>query len=444
MLYRSETEEASSSDSSETWSWLPGPLTAYTDSIIKRGITSYYRLAAQETTGNVSAVSRISAVVSLPPDTTAPPAPAQINLFAVDGRVFLQWAASPALDLATYLVFREDHEVHRSQVPRGQVPSPTTTFIDDEVIIGQTYFYHLVAVDATGNKSPSSEVVQATLYPAPDHTPPDPPAIPSAELTRGILTLNWVANAEPDLSDYLVLKSEDSLSRLPDSLGWVPQTSFSDSTGNMSGLSGTVHIAVPLPLDTVPPVVQIISELTPVQVGESHRITVKAYDDRALQSVKMVYRAINTAVTSDTLSMKQQADSTYQAILPGSAMAVPGVEMTVMAYDEAGNSTKTNKQIIPVTEPIHAISLFQNAPNPFNPSTNISFALPQPAHVVLEVYNMLGQVVKTLINEPRPAGRQSARWHGKNNTGEPIASGLYIYRLQIETTVFSRKMVLLR
>ena len=42
------------------------------------------------------------------------------------------------------------------------------------------------------------------------------------------------------------------------------------------------------------------------------------------------------------------------------------------------------------------------------------------------------------------AGRQSARWHGKNNTGEPIASGLYIYRLQIETTVFSRKMVLLR
>ncbi len=92
-----------------------------------------------------------------------------------------------------------------------------------------------------------------------------------------------------------------------------------------------------------------------------------------------------------------------------------------------------------------------NYPNPFNPSTTIRFGLPSPAYVELSVYNLLGQKVSSLISELRPAGRQEAVWNGTNQSGQRLASGLYIYRLEAQTKdnqrqLFSKsgKMILLK
>ena len=186
--------------------------------------------AKLDTADNISAISnRVSVLIPLPSDTIPPAAPTEMAAFAVDGRVFLQWAANSVPDLAAYLLFREDDEQHISSVPRAQVPFSTTTFIDDEVPIGQTYFYRLAAIDSAGNQSPTSEVVQATLHLVPDHLSPNPPAMPTAEWIRGMIALHWVVNVEPDLSDYLVLRSEDNQFMLSDSLGWVSHASFADS-----------------------------------------------------------------------------------------------------------------------------------------------------------------------------------------------------------------------
>jgi hypothetical protein len=83
--------------------------------------------------------------------------------------------------------------------------------------------------------------------------------------------------------------------------------------------------------------------------------------------------------------------------------------------------------------------LYQNYPNPFNPSTQIQFALPKESHVRLEIFNLLGERVKTLVDETRQAGYHSERFDA---TG--LASGLYFYRLQAGDFVATKKLLLLR
>ena len=87
--------------------------------------------------------------------------------------------------------------------------------------------------------------------------------------------------------------------------------------------------------------------------------------------------------------------------------------------------------------------LFQNYPNPFNPSTTIPYRLPAPAHVRLEVFNLLGQRVATLVDEEQQAGLHTAAWNGTDAAGRPVAAGLYLYRLRGIGTSGTRRMVLL-
>lgn len=88
--------------------------------------------------------------------------------------------------------------------------------------------------------------------------------------------------------------------------------------------------------------------------------------------------------------------------------------------------------------------LDQNYPNPFNPTTEISFALPQASHVRLTVYNVLGQRVRTLIDEEMPAGVHTKTWDGRNSGGGSVASGVYFYELFAGSYRDSHKMLMLK
>ena len=74
-------------------------------------------------------------------------------------------------------------------------------------------------------------------------------------------------------------------------------------------------------------------------------------------------------------------------------------------------------------------NLFKNYPNPFNPTTNFKYALPKNSYVVMKIYNVLGQQIKTLVDEPQSAGYKTVTWDGKNDRGDAVAGGIYIYRL---------------
>lgn len=89
-------------------------------------------------------------------------------------------------------------------------------------------------------------------------------------------------------------------------------------------------------------------------------------------------------------------------------------------------------------------ALRQNYPNPFNPETEIRYELPKESQVVLDVFNLVGQRVKTLVNGKVAAGRYAAKWNGTDDTGKSLASGVYLYRLETGDFVQARRMLLIR
>ncbi len=89
-------------------------------------------------------------------------------------------------------------------------------------------------------------------------------------------------------------------------------------------------------------------------------------------------------------------------------------------------------------------TLSQNYPNPFNPTTEISFGLPVTGHTTLDVYDIMGRKVKTLINEELTAGFHQVTWDSADESGDKIASGVYFYKLAQGDKIITRKMVMLK
>lgn len=92
----------------------------------------------------------------------------------------------------------------------------------------------------------------------------------------------------------------------------------------------------------------------------------------------------------------------------------------------------------------NSFHLYHNYPNPFNSTTTIAFDLPEDAEVILKVYNLLGHEIKTLVNGSRMSGYQSVTWDGTDNLGDIVSSGAYIYRLQVDNGIQTRKMLYLK
>ena len=89
-------------------------------------------------------------------------------------------------------------------------------------------------------------------------------------------------------------------------------------------------------------------------------------------------------------------------------------------------------------------SLATPYPNPFNPAVQIPYALPARAPVKLQVYNILGQQVQTLVNEMQDAGFYQLSWQGLNDQGEAVASGIYFIRLEAGALSKLQKVVLMK
>ncbi len=90
------------------------------------------------------------------------------------------------------------------------------------------------------------------------------------------------------------------------------------------------------------------------------------------------------------------------------------------------------------------VAIGPNVPNPFNPSTRIPFVLARAGRVELTVYDVHGARVRRLVSGPRPAGRHEVTWDGRDDSGRPVASGVYIARLRSGPATAARRMVLLK
>jgi flagellar hook assembly protein FlgD len=92
----------------------------------------------------------------------------------------------------------------------------------------------------------------------------------------------------------------------------------------------------------------------------------------------------------------------------------------------------------------HVFILFQSAPNPFNPSTVIRFGLASDMPVRLAVYSASGQKVRELASGRMNAGKHSVVWDGRNDAGQTVSSGVYLYRLEAGGRSETKRMLLLR
>ncbi|UCD94951.1 MAG: VCBS repeat-containing protein, partial [Candidatus Zixiibacteriota bacterium] len=135
----------------------------------------------------------------------------------------------------------------------------------------------------------------------------------------------------------------------------------------------------------------------------------------------------------------------YQ-ILPGVSLTIPHVlsqegqaYRLIVGSQEYVDGLELNPLMMPAE-----FALEQNCPNPFNPLTAMDYSVPVPCHVKISIYNLLGQKIKTVVDEDKPAGSHTAFWDGTDSNGAEAATGVYFYQIEAGDFIKSRKMLLLK
>lgn len=180
---------------------------------------------------------------------------------------------------------------------------------------------------------------------------------------------------------------------------------------------------------------------------------ISSFGARAERFASTLQWAVHEGSTPAHFEIHRRADGATRAIAGALAAnvrsfrdesVVPGAmyEYTLIVHDEDGSMTTSAP--VSVTIPRSALELLPNQPNPFNPETTIRFVVPVRDRVRLTVHDVAGRRVATLLDGVRDAGTHSVQWNGTDARGEPLASGVYLGRLESGKTSATRKMVLMK
>ncbi|MCX6152108.1 MAG: T9SS type A sorting domain-containing protein [Ignavibacteriales bacterium] len=186
-------------------------------------------------------------------------------------------------------------------------------------------------------------------------------------------------------------------------------------------------------------------------------IRFKLEDDDSVSNVQLFYRSENDLNWSELpLSITELY---YQTEIP--VLSFNYYSLKINAEDPSGNSisiemvpaffySKSTSIKVDKHEIISSFKLYQNFPNPFNPTTTIKYALPKSSYVELKIYDLIGREIKTLVSGNDTEGYKEVVWDGRNNSGEQVSSGIYFYHFKASSTedgkVFekSAKLMLLK
>ncbi len=153
------------------------------------------------------------------------------------------------------------------------------------------------------------------------------------------------------------------------------------------------------------------------------------------------YLASTTATSSGNFDFYLPYAAATPIIL--TAIAVDGERnssaFAINGYSPDAANSAGDTRMVPYT-----FRLDRNYPNPFNPKTTIGFELPAPSWVRLSILNILGQRVRSLVDRELPVGPHTVVWNGRDEHGDPVASGVYFYRLETADRSATRKLVLLK
>jgi fibronectin type 3 domain-containing protein len=252
-VYKCETRGGPYSKIHPLSDLLLQPDTSFIDAVVKPAGMYYYFVTAVNQAGVRSRPSDTLTVYiedRIPP---SPPGPVTAN--TGPGRVILRWPASTETDVIGYEVERSSDELFRSRFLLTNKILRDTVFTDSLPVASETTYGYLVyAVDASYNRSASSEMVKVKL---PDHFPPSVPVLTGLERTGNLVMLTWTHSSEPDLAGYRIYRSKGTVSELrsqricfnsscTDTLNgsgkYIYAVTAIDSAGNESKKSGILTV----------------------------------------------------------------------------------------------------------------------------------------------------------------------------------------------------------
>jgi len=170
-------------------------------------------------------------------------------------------------------------------------------------------------------------------------------------------------------------------------------------------------------------------------------LTWDVWADEAVQGFRILRRekgsTLETSLADGRLMEPDLREFVDESVLPAT-----DYEYTLTVALAAGSEQRSRP--VSARSAGFSLGLMQNVPNPFNPTTTISFSLPQRMRVMITVYDAQGREVIALLDATRPAGMNDVVWDGRNAAGNRVTSGVYFYRLKAGDRVLTKKMLLLK
>jgi hypothetical protein len=172
-----------------------------------------------------------------------------------------------------------------------------------------------------------------------------------------------------------------------------------------------------------------LEDMIPVDISLGDRLEI-------LSNTPGNYHAKLHFVFNDDNDYGSAAGSTTNSgLLNGGSLRYAAIDLEF----QEGGSYSTDMIVTPAIG-----HLSQNYPNPFNPSTTIDYNMIEPGNVSIEVFNIKGQKVKTLVNEHMTAGDHNVVWDGKNTNNKSVSSGIYFYKMKTGSYISTKKMILMK
>ena len=175
---------------------------------------------------------------------------------------------------------------------------------------------------------------------------------------------------------------------------------------------------------------------------------VRATTIRVPEDQPMIQSAIQDAANGDSAivspgTFRENINFIGKDIVLGSLFLITGnddyIQKTITEPDSGSAITFSNG------ESHYEFKLSQSFPNPFNSQTTIQYQLNKPAKIIINIYNLLGEKIKVLVDKKQFPGEYSVIWDGCNSSGSPVSSGIYVYKMFVDSQfVKCRKMLLLQ
>jgi hypothetical protein len=312
-----------------------------------------------------------------------------------------------------------------------------------------------ITITRTGTAT-DSDVPAAYLYEDTDQDGvPDGAAFDSESFISGSLTFNITNNKSLSTStDWLISYEVAPLANNANSAGCTIGSNDIAGSGNttitfsgFSSTSGFFSNDVTLPVD----ISRFSANVSNGEVLLKWR-TESELNNLGFELIRSVkengeYSLVSSFLTNISLAGQGNSNiATDYLYMDGDIL-----ENTMYWYklvDVDFNGQKTEHGPVQVTIQLNSnlydFELYPNYPNPFNPTTTIRFSLPEANRVSLRIYNSMGQLVRTLLSENRDAGYHWVVWDAKNDNGQEVAAGVYIYRITAGRYIGSKQMILVK